>query len=194
MENLKVNAYLDKCRLTINLENGTSNTYLILFNTNTESVSDITKIETTQVFDLKEDGIYEIYIFTANSGLDEDGNITISGEKYDSKLVVDRWDGLKMVLNPYFFDTMFCICNLKRCLVDLQLKVFGELLKNCGSSKCKSNEAKAQRDFVFIAVWLMEHLAELGKEDLLREVFNSIQSCSSICGNLVKSKNCGCHA
>ena len=49
-------------------------------------------------------------------------------------------------------EEIFCICKLKNCLLELQKKIFQDMLKNCGTRSCKTNEYKSQRDFLFIAV------------------------------------------
>jgi pentatricopeptide repeat protein len=68
------------------------------------------------------------------------------------------------------------------------------MLKNCGSIKCKDNEIRSQRDFIFIAVWLIEHYLELGNIEKARAIYESIKSCGSICNDLLKNKNnCGCN-
>ena len=52
----------------------------------------------------------------------------------------------------YDIDETFSICKLKKCLANLELKLFQEMLKNCGKMKCKTDGIKTQIDFLFIAV------------------------------------------
>jgi hypothetical protein len=68
------------------------------------------------------------------------------------------------------------------------------MLKNCGSIKCKNDEVKAQRDFLFIAVWLMEHYIELGNIEKAQAIYDSLKGCGNLCQNLINdNKSCGCN-
>ena len=197
MKDFDVNFYLDGCRLSVEIGNGTPSTYIVLFNSSTETVSKITKVPNNSTeFNLDEDGIYQIYLFDVPTAiLNSKSELIVNNQLYDAQKIVDEWEGFKVLTSCNFFEELFCICKLKKCLSDLQLKVFRDLVKNCGSSKCKNgDELKAQRDFLFLAVWLMEHLIDAGKSELVRDIFDSLQSCGSICGNLLKSnKDCGCN-
>ena len=53
----------------------------------------------------------------------------------------------------YEIDDIFSVCKLKKCLAELELKTFQDMLKNCGKIKCRENDdVKAQRDFLYIAI------------------------------------------
>ena len=55
-------------------------------------------------------------------------------------------------IGEYEIDETFSICKLKKCLAELELKTFQDMLKNCGKAICKNDDVKSQRDFLFIAV------------------------------------------
>ena len=75
----------------------------------------------------------------------------------------------------------------------LELKMFQELADDCG--KCQSNlEIRSQRDFLFIAVWLIEKYTELGKINQAQAIYNKLKTCGDLCQNLIKDKrSCGCN-
>lgn len=200
MKDFNIQVCMTGCHLTIQIPGGTPDIYQVLFNTITEEYSEIIPYTNSFESEMEEDGIYRYCIIQAPEAVLQDGKLHINGKILTNiqlaQSIVDE-DGL--VLGNYidnsFSDEIFCICKLKKCLLDLQLKVFKDLVKNCGSSKCKNgDELKAQRDFLFLAVWLMEHLIDAGKSELVRDIFERLQSCGSICGNLLKSnKDCGCN-
>ncbi len=125
----------------------------------------------------------------------QNGNLRIGSVSYTVKEFIDAVESGVVGFNNAKLDTdeIFCNCKLKKCLLNLQMKVFQEMLKNCGSMRCKNDELKAQRDFLFIANWLMEHLAEEDKVEQLHNIYEGILSCGSICDDLLDNKNCGCN-
>lgn len=186
--------YMDGCHLTIDVVDGTPDIYLVLLNTETKDYSEILQWQGTFEFDMEKDGIYKVCIIQSSMGTLSNGILTIGNEEYDSERFADVFaSNVAAIGEDRFSEEIFCICNLKKCLLNLQMKAFQNALKNCGSRKCKDDEIKAQRDFLFMAVWLMEHLIEEGKEEKVREIYKSIQSCGSICNNLLGSNNCGCN-
>ena len=200
MKDFNINVYMTGCHLVVEIPDGTPDIYQVLFNTSTEECSDIIPYNDPFESEMEKDGIYRYCIVKASNAVLKNGKLLINGKELTNKELADAISLQNtLVLGNYvdssFFDDIFCICKLKKCLSDLQLKVFRDLVKNCGSSKCKNgDELKAQRDFLFLAVWLMEHLIDAGKSELVRDIFDSLQSCGSICGNLLKSnKNCGCN-
>jgi hypothetical protein len=68
------------------------------------------------------------------------------------------------------------------------------MLKNCGKALCKNDDIKSQRDFLFIAVWLMEHYIELGNIEMAESIYERIKGCGNLCQNLLNDKrSCGCN-
>lgn len=90
-----------------------------------------------------------------NATLLNNGNLRINGRELTPQELVDAI-GLEQAnilgTTDYESEEIFCMCKLKKCLIELQKKIFQEMLKNCGSRSCKSDEYKSQRDFLFIAV------------------------------------------
>lgn len=158
MKDFNIQVCMTGCHLTIQIPGGTPDIYQVLFNTITEEYSEIIPYTNSFESEMEEDGIYRYCIIQAPEAVLQDGKLHINGKILTNiqlaQSIVDE-DGL--VLGNYidnsFSDEIFCICKLKKCLLDLQLKVFKDLVKNCGSSKCKNgDELKAQRDFLFLAV------------------------------------------
>jgi len=193
MDNNNVKFYMNGCRLIIDIEGGTPDIYLVLLNTNNKEHSDILKWTGTFEFDMEKDGIYKVFILKNANAVLNDSKLTIDNEVYDVERFVDTLESNIVSIGESFTEEIFCICNLKKCLLSLQTKAFNKLLKNCGSIKCKDDEIKSQRDFIFLAVWLMEHLIEQNQPERAKEIYESIQSCGSICNNMLKSNNCGCN-
>ena len=194
MEKDKIKFYMEGCRLTIEIEDGTPDIYLLLQNTENEWHSDIYQYVNPITFELKLDGIYRVYIVKSHSATLEDNVLTIGHEEYDPFRLIRTFDsGLISVVDDYFSEEIFSICKLRKCLLNLQMKMFYNNLKNCGINKCKSDELRNQRDFLFIAVWLMEQLLEEGKDEKVREIYESLRTCKSICDDLTTVNNCGCN-
>lgn len=191
---MNVNFYMNGCHLVVDVVNGSPNVYLVLLNTYTKEYSNILQWSGTFEFDVDSDGIYKVFVIDEPFATLNDNILTIGTEQYDAERFIDSFESnvISLGSNGNYSEEIFCICNLKKCLLNLQMKAFKNMLKNCGSKKCKDDEIKAQRDFIFIAVWLMEHLIEQGKEEQVREIYESIQGCGSICSNILKSNKCGC--
>ena len=197
MTNINIEVYLNGCKLTINVLNGDSNTYMVLLNTDTKEVSPITKYAGSFEYELESDGIYKIYVIKDANARFEHGMLFLDAKPYNAEQLVDAIESDVVGFATAIYDTeeLFCNCKLQKCLFNLQMKVFQEMLKTCGSGKCaKLDEMKSQRDFLFIANWLMEHLAEKDKVDQLHRVYEGVASCGSICSNLLDTtNNCGCN-
>ena len=197
MEKFNVKAYIQGCRLIIDVIDGTPDVYQVLFNTDTEEITDIVKWNGQFINDLESDGIYKLCLVKdRNATLLNNGNLRINGRELTPQELVDAI-GLEQAnilgTTDYESEEIFCMCKLKKCLIELQKKIFQEMLKNCGSRSCKSDEYKSQRDFLFIAVWLLEHLVEEEKWEQVRNLYNSLKSCGSICDGMLKSNKCGCN-
>lgn len=185
------------CHLIVKMLDDTSNMYQFVFNPETKDFSEIYACSKVADYELEDDGIYEVVTIQINNATLENGKLTVG-----TVVINDAEELLNAIEAPiskignriHDIDETLCICALKKCLANLELKVFQEMLKNCGNLKCKHDEWKAQRDFLFIAVWLIEHYLELGNIEKARSIYESIQSCGSICGNLLNDKNnCGCN-
>lgn len=194
MDRDKIKFYMQGCRLIIDIEDGTPDIYVILYNTETEWYSNILKYDGTINYDLNSDGIFKVYIFKSIAGVLSSNTLTINNEVYSPYRLIKTFDeGWINIVDDYFSEEVFSICKLRKCLLNLQMKMFYNSVKDCGMNKCKSDELKAQRDFLFIAVWLMEHLIEEGKDEQVKEVYASLRTCKSLCEDLTNNNKCGCN-
>jgi Icc-related predicted phosphoesterase len=120
-----------------------------------EMYSEIVEITSRSEFELDKDGMYNIYLFTIPNVTFEDGKIKIDEyESYDSKKLILSHINNIFTIGGYecIEQEVLCICNLKKCLLNLQMKAFKEGTANCGSTKCKNQENKSQRDYIFLGV------------------------------------------
>lgn len=198
------------CKLTFKF-NPSDDTYGFLVNTITEEFSDIEKFNSIASFEVDADGIYE-FILIESKGLtipenklveDENGNLVPGFKiynhswpfiKYYHSIHTEELGG-STIHDTGNFSTkkVFSTCKLEKCLLSLQLKVFNELVKNCGKSCKNLDETKSQRDFLFIANWIMQHLEEYDRFEELYNIYEGIQSCNSLCSDLLKNNKCGCN-
>jgi hypothetical protein len=118
MDNVKF--YMNGCHLVIDVEDGSTNTYLVLLNTDTKEHSDILQWAGTFEFDMDEDGIYKVYIINNQSAVLNDGILTIGLEEYDAERFIDTLESNIVSLGDSFVEEIFCICNLKKCLLNLE--------------------------------------------------------------------------
>lgn len=99
------------------------------------------------------------------------------------------------LLTDFFAEEFFSICNLNKCVSKVQKKYILEHADDCGSMRCRkgSDSDKANRDFLFIASYLLDHYIQLRDFDQAEELLNTIQTCgSSLCGENA-NLNCGCN-
>lgn len=195
MSNINKEMCMRGCRLVTKVTDDTSNVYQFVFNPKTEDFSEIYSCSEPLEFELDVDGVYEIVTLRNNDAVLEDGGLKIGVRVFSAREIIDSIESVWLLGDTeYDIDETISICNLKKCLVNLQMKAFQDMLKNCGSVKCKSDVDKAQRDFLFIAVWLIEQYLDLGNIERAREIYECIQTCGSICNELLKNKhNCGCN-
>ena len=151
---MDIKVYKKACTLTFEFDKG-DNLYGFLLNKTSGDHSELEKFDNGYAsYEVDKDGIFIFYLIESN-------NITIadSGFKSGSRnLTVEEYvqasnEDITSFLNTENLSTKttFCACKLEKCLLNLQMKVFRELLKNCGKG-CKSlDEIKSQRDFLFIA-------------------------------------------
>jgi hypothetical protein len=158
MENFTKDIYMNGCHLVTRLYGDTQNMYQFVFNPETAEFSDIYACEDGLEFEIENDGLYRVVtIKNPNVSLVDEG-LQIGTNVYSAEQLAEVIANDNNSYNPIFssteydVDDTFSICKLKKCLAQLELKIFQEMLKNCGSIKCKNDEVKAQRDFLFIAV------------------------------------------
>ena len=198
MENFTKEIYMKGCHLVSKIYGDTQNMYQFVFNPDTAEFSEIYAYEDGLEFEIENDGLYRIVtIKNPNASLVDDG-LQIGSRVYSAEtlteIISDNNYNPIINIGEYTIDDTFSICKLKKCLANLELKVFQEMLKNCGSSKCKNDEVKSQRDFLFIAVWLMEHYIELGNIEKAQAIYERLKGCGDLCQSLLNDKkSCGCN-
>lgn len=200
MGNFNKDIYMKGCHLITRFWEDTTNMYQFIFNPETKDFSDILPCENGLEFELIEDGVYRIVTLKVENARIENNCLVIGTREPltidDLILIVDGGSVSNFTLDKtdYDIDDTLSICNLKKCLAELELKWFRDMLKNCGSLICKNDEIKAQRDFIFIAVWLIEHYVELGNIEKAQVIYDSLRRCGNLCSNLLKNKkDCGCN-
>lgn len=110
-------------------------------------------------------------------------------EEWDKMSTEDILD-IKDPSNWEEFEPFLCICNLRRCLHG----IIKEDLSNCVTGKCnKYNTDTKTRDFLFISMYIIEHLLD---EDRILEaegILEKIGYCIPICKNFImESNDCNC--
>lgn len=196
MENFEKNVYMQGCHLMVRMFGDISDTYQFVFNEETGEFSDIYVCEQLMDYELDADGPYMIVTFKNESATLSDNRIQIGEKNYDAKTLYNVIKAPIWLLGETTYDEheTLSIGLLKKCVASLELEQIQNSLSGCKINTCKKNENRAQLDFLFIAVWLMEHLVNTGNVDGALSIYASIQSCGSICNNLSKSKtNCGCN-
>lgn len=196
MSNINKEICTKGCHLRVTVTDDPQGVYQFIFNSDADAFSNIYSCEDPLEFTPDVDGIYEIVTLRNTEAVLTEEGLTIGTRTFTPKEIINAIEAPVWILGntEYDIDDTICICNLKKCLVNLQLQLFQDMLKSCGSSKCKGNPNKSEIDFIFIAVWLIEHYLELGKVEKALEVYKCIQSCGSICKELIKNnRNCGCN-
>lgn len=187
--NLIINSCVKGCKINYSFDSK-DGYFCVLQNELNEEVSSIMKCSNHMSFDVDEDGIYHFYVVNCPGATLTDEGIAIGSTTY-SPLQFIKYSQSPFVESAE--KSTFCACKLQKCLVNLQMKVFQEMQKNCGKRCPKLDDLKSQRDFLFIAMWLIEHLNSEEKMERLMDVYKGIQSCGSLCSNLLKeTNNCGC--
>lgn len=198
MGNFNQDIYMKGCRLITSMYGDTSNMYQFIFNPDTAEFSDIYAYGTGLEFEIEEDGAHTVVTIQNEDAELIDGKLKLAnGEIYSAEditsIISDNHFYNGLYIGVYDIDETFSICKLKKCLANLELKVFQEMLKNCGQIKCRSNESRSQIDFLFIAVWLIEHYLELGNIEKAKAIYERIKGCGDLCQDLLKDKrSCGC--
>ena len=196
MGNFNKDIYMKGCHLVTKLYGDTQNMYQFVFNPDTAEFSDIYSYEDGLQFEIEEDGKYSVVTIQNPNVTLVDGKLQFDElHIYDGRTIVEAIDSNVLNVGTYDLNYTFSICKLKKCLANLELKTFQELLKNCGKTKCKNgDDVKSQRDFLFIAVWLIEHYIELGNIEMAQSIYDRLKGCGNLCQDLLNDKrSCGCN-
>ena len=114
----------------------------------------------------------------------------------DNSIVIDNWYKLREYFAygiDFFYDIeMFTICNLNQCLIALQKKAIFAGLKNCNYGVCEENKSlKLQRDFLFISVYVLDYLIEIGNYLEAQRILEALSTCGNLCNdNMLMNNNC----
>lgn len=196
------------CKLTFEFDSSDI-TYGFLMNITTGEFSNIEKVDGSASYEVGEDGIYKFFLIESEDfhfGLELRGaEVTdyqgfyigtryFTLEEYAENVEsVENGVYVGLNLGNFYTKKTFCACKLEKCLLNLQMKTFRELLKNCGNGCKNLDEIKSQRDFLFIANWIMQHLEEYDRFEELLEVYKGIQSCKNLCSDLLANNKCKCN-
>ena len=164
---MDIKVYKKACTLTFEFDSSET-TYGFLYNKTTGDFSDIEKVNSKISYEVDKDGIYTFVLIDSNNltlspeGVDKEINgkiVKVPGfyigtygwplEDYAREIESENWTG--PARENYFTKNTFCACKLEKCLLNLQMKVFRELVKTCGKGCKNLDEIKSQRDFLFIA-------------------------------------------
>lgn len=125
---------------------------------------------------------------------------SVSLSNNGDELAVTRVNDLKPMLESefivdFYMEEFFSICNLNGCVAKLQKKYLLEHADDCGSTKCKkgSDPDKANRDFLFIASYLLDHYIAMKDFDQADDLLKTIQTCSNSLCNDGANSSCGCN-
>ena len=197
MGNFNKDIYMNGCHLVIKLYGDTQNMYQFVFNPDTAEFSDIYSYEDGLEFEIEEDGAYSVVTIKNPIAELVDNGLQIGSRVYSAQELTEiiSLENQIIEIGEWDLDSTFSICKLKKCLANLELKTFQELLKNCGKMNCKNgDDVKSQRDFLFIAVWLIEHYIELGNIEMAKSIYDRLKGCGNLCQDLLNDKrSCGCN-
>lgn len=159
--------------------------------------------EPISIWDLPKDGYYKYYkILVYKSPLNgqiywdgvtlRNGNDVLNLSDLDSYLVnttIANSLGILKYCEPI---ELFSICQLKKCVTEMQQKYIQNQLLWCTKTYCKQYD-DGELKFLFITVNLLEKLIECKKFSKAEKILESISTCTSVCSNLEYNKKCNCH-
>lgn len=193
---MDIKVYKKACTLTFEFDKG-DNLYGFLLNKTSGDHSELEKFDKGYAsYEVDKDGIFIFHLIESNNITITDTGFKIGSRDWTVEEYVQASnEDITSFLNTENLSTKttFCACKLEKCLLNLQMKVFRELLKNCGKG-CKSlDEIKSQRDFLFIANWIMKHLEEYDRFEELLEIYEGLRTCKSLCDDLLANNKCKCN-
>lgn len=148
----------------------------------------IKTVDSEQITDLIKEGFDGLYYDVTTNNLIFQQKPVTDYEKLISALptLLNEKEGVSDYIEKYAFS----ICNLKKCLIELQKESVNKY-----NSCDKMNELIKLRDLLFISIYVLETLIYQERFSEAMDVLNSINACNSFCTNIpIKSKsNCNCH-
>ena len=161
---------------------------------NSEETIRVSKERDDYVYPLQRDGLHVYYIVKLSE--DEDATIKYNNGLYYEGKPINIKEFLDILSNldsddieDYSMRLVFSICNLRRCLVELQRNFNND----CRKGFCNKTDAtKQMRDFLFISIYILETLICQERYSEATDILDSLSSCSYIC-NSVSYKKTGCN-
>ena len=129
MGNFNKDIYTKGCRLITKFWEDTKDIYQFVFNAENNDISDVLKYENGLEFELTEDGLYRLVTLKVENATVENNCLQIgdrdpitveqlkkiiNGEEHEVDFTLNKSD--------YDVDDVLSICNLKKCLAELELK------------------------------------------------------------------------
>lgn len=91
-------------------------------------------------------------------------------------------------------EPIYSLCKLEHCVFNLQKEILNKQVSNCGLDCNKNINLKNQRNFLFISLYVLQHLVSEEKYDEADEILEKLSSCGSLCKNIKNATNdCGCN-
>lgn len=122
-----------------------------------------------------------------------------NGESVSIKTIDDYFELINSgILSPdnYYSKEFFSIGQLNACVARIQKQYILKHIDDCGTLKCRkgSDSDKANRDFLFIASYILDYLIVEEDFDQAEELLDRLKTCSgSLCNENNINKNCNCN-
>lgn len=157
-------------------------------------------------YSLPEDGLYVYYKVAIQKkeylGQEYDKKIYYDNEKImfkdkeieDPSELINYLTQTGMGILDYCEEAVFSLCKLEHCAFSLQKEILEKQVKNCGLDCNKNINLKNQRNFLFISLYVLQHLVSEEKYDKAEEILEKLSSCGSLCKNIKTTTNdCNCY-
>ena len=127
MRNFNKDIYMKGCHLITRFWEDTTNMYQFIFNPETKDFSDVLPCENGLEFELTDDGVYRLVTLKVEFASVTENGLKIGAREYSVEELIDIVNGNgtpNFVLREtdYDIDDTLSICNLKKCLAELELK------------------------------------------------------------------------
>lgn len=204
--NVKINANCQLVAMPVDdlLEDSTVFVeFLINPTINNNDTIKISKTSEYYSYDLPKDGLYvyhklrildKAYTDSDYIGLcydsDEDTLFFNGSELKNIFDILPYLDMAEYGIIEYVKTPMFSICKLQHCLKELQKKS----ILQCNKGLCDEFSAdKKTRDFLFISIYVLEHLINQERFGEAIDILESLSSCVPICDNVsINKSRCNC--
>lgn len=125
----------------------------------------------------------------------DNGKIMLSEtEIKDPSELINYLTQTGMGILDYCEEPVFSLCCLEHCAFNVQKEILKKQVGNCGIDCEKNLVLKDQRNFLFISLYVLQHLISEEKYDEAEEILKRISSCGSLCNHVQKPINdCNCY-